>query len=168
MEQFQSLVALMPWTFIFTICNLLVLTLGVKHFLFRPVQNILAKRQAELDAHYDEAEKAETSAKEMKTEYEQRLATAKEEATEIVKTATARAAQRSDELVSNARSEAATMKSKAEDEIERERRKAAGELKGDIAGIALAIAGKVVEKELDPAVHKTLIDSFIDGVGDAS
>ncbi|MEG2931011.1 MAG: ATP synthase F0 subunit B, partial [Ruthenibacterium sp.] len=93
---------------------------------------------------------------------------AKEEASVFVKTASARATQRSVELVNSARSEAATMKLKAEDEIERERRKAAGELKGDIAGIALAIAGKVVEKELDPAAHKALIDSFIDGVGDAS
>lgn len=158
----------MPWTFIFTICNLLILTWGVKHFLFVPVLLVLAKRQEAIDTRYAEAEKAETSAKQMQAEYEQRLATAKEEATDIVQTATARAQQRSEEMVTTARAEAAALKAKAETEIEGERRKAAGELKNDIAGIALDIAGKVVEKEIDEKAHKNLIDAFISGVGDAS
>lgn len=50
MKQFQDLVTLAPWTFIFQICNLLILTAGVKHFLFKPVQQILAKRKEEIEA----------------------------------------------------------------------------------------------------------------------
>ena len=152
MKQFQDLVTLAPWTFIFQICNLLILTAGVKHFLFKPVQQILAKRKEEIEASYTEAEKAEGDAQAMKEEYETRLASAKEEAAEIVKSATARAA----------------LKSKADAEIESERRKAAGELKNDISELALDIAGRVVEKEIDPETHKELIDDFISRVGDAS
>lgn len=168
MEQFQSLVTVMPWTFIFTICNLLILTWGIKRFLFKPVVNVLEQRQEAIDAQYSEAEKAETSAKQMQAEYEQRLATAKEEATDIVRNATMRAQERGEEMVNTARAEAVALKSKAETEIESERRKAAGELKNDIAGIALDIAGKVVEKEIDEKAHKNLIDTFISGMGDAS
>ena len=47
-----------------------------------------------------------------------------------------------------------------------ERRKAAGELKNDISELVLNIAGIVVEKEIDPSVHKDLIDDFISHVGD--
>lgn len=100
MKQFQDLVTLAPWTFIFQICNLLILTAGVKHFLFKPVQQILAKRKEEIEASYTEAEKAEGDAQAMKEEYETRLASAKEEAAEIVKSATARANARGEELVS--------------------------------------------------------------------
>ena len=142
MKQFQDLVTLAPWTFIFQICNLLILTAGVKHFLFKPVQQILAKRKEEIEASYTEAE--------------------------IVKSATARANARGEELVSAARAEAAALKSKADAEIESERRKAAGELKNDISELALDIAGRVVEKEIDPETHKELIDDFISRVGDAS
>ncbi len=106
MKQFQDLVTLAPWTFIFQICNLLILTAGVKHFLFKPVQQILAKRKEEIEASYTEAEKAEGDAQAMKEEYETRLASAKEEAAEIVKSATARANARGEELVSAARAEA--------------------------------------------------------------
>lgn len=122
MKQFQDLVTLAPWTFIFQICNLLILTAGVKHFLFKPVQQILAKRKEEIEASYTEAEKAEGDAQAMKEEYETRLASAKEEAAEIVKSATARANARGEELVSAARAEAAALKSKADAEIESERR----------------------------------------------
>ena len=177
MKQFQDLVTLAPWTFIFQICNLLILTAGVKHFLFKPVQQILAKRKEEIEASYTEAEKAEGDAQAMKEEYETRLASAKEEAAEIVKSAIFDAGATTqevtttvtgEELVSAARAEAAALKSKADAEIESERRKAAGELKNDISELALDIAGRVVEKEIDPETHKELIDDFISRVGDAS
>ena len=91
-----------------------------------------------------------------------------EHCSDIVKTATARAAQRGEEMVNAARSEATALKAKADEDIASERKKAAGELKNDISSIALEIAGKVVGKELDEKTHKSLIDSFIAGVGDAS
>ena len=65
-----------------------------------------------------------------------------------------------------ARAEVAALKTKADQEIESERRKAAGELKNDISELVLDIAGKVVEKELDASTHKSLIDDFISRVGD--
>lgn len=168
MKQFQDLVTFVPWTFVFQICNLILLAAGVKHFLFKPVQAILEKRREEIETSYSDAQRAEENAMEMKKEYETRLASAKEEAGEIVRTATARAAARSEELVSEAREQAAALKTKANAEIESERRKAAGELKNDISELALDIAGRVVEKEIDPEVHKELIDDFISRVGDAS
>ena len=42
------------------------------------------------------------------------------------------------------------------------------ELKGDISALALALAGKVVEKELDGSTQQDLIDGFIGDLGDLS
>ncbi len=168
MKQFQDLVTFAPWTFIFTIANLLLLTTVIKHFLFKPVQEIFAKRKEQIETSYTEAEKAEGDAKAMKEEYESRLEGAKQEATEIVKTATARATARGEEIVHAAQAEASALKNKADAEIESERRKAAGALKNDISALALEIAGRVVEKEIDAKTHKDLIDDFISRVGEAS
>ena len=49
MKQFQDLVTFAPWTFIFTIANLLLLTTVIKHFLFKPVQEIFAKRKEQIE-----------------------------------------------------------------------------------------------------------------------
>ena len=168
MEQCQSLVTVAPWTFIATICNLFILMALVKKFLFKPVQKVLAQRAQEVADTYEKAESAQKDAQELKAEYEQRLQSAKQEAGEIVKTATETAARRGEAMVNEARSEAAALKTKAEAEIAAERKKAAGALKNDISSMALAIAGKVVEKELDEGAHKALIDGFISEMGDAS
>lgn len=168
MGETQSLVTVMPWTFIATICNLFILTALVKHFLFKPVQKVLNKRAEEVNSRYAAADEAKQSAEAMRSEYEQRLAGAKQEASEIVQNATATAARRSEQMLSEARAEAAALKTKADAEIEAQRKKAAGELKHDISSMALAIAGKVVEKELDDKTHKDLIDGFISEVGDES
>ncbi len=166
MKEFQDLVTLAPWTFIFQICNLLILTAGVKHFLFEPVQKVLAKRKEQIEDTYEKAEKAEGEALAMKEDCEKRLSGAREEASQIVKTATVRATARTEEMMTAARAEVAALKTKADQEIESERRKAAGELKNDISELVLNIAGLVVEKEIDDTVHKDLIDDFIRHVGD--
>ncbi|MEG0109714.1 MAG: ATP synthase F0 subunit B, partial [Oscillospiraceae bacterium] len=74
------------------------------------------------------------------------------------------AAVRADELLNAAKEDAAAVKAKAEADIIRERKKAASELKNDISSLALDLAGKVVEKEIDPAKHKAIIDEFINNV----
>lgn len=168
MNEFQDLVTLAPWTFIFTICNLLILMAGVKHFLFKPVQNVLEKRAKEVEDTYEKAETAKTDAEAMQTEYRQRLSDAKSEANEIVKAANATAAQQAGQLVDEAQKEAAALKRRAEQDIETERKKAAMELKGDISQLALVLAGKVVEKELDPSTQQDLIDGFLNDLGDLS
>ena len=168
MNEFQDLVTLAPWTFIFTICNLLILMAGVKHFLFKPVQNVLEKRAKEVEDTYEKAETAQADAEAMQTEYRQRLSDAKSEANEIVKAANATAAQQAGQLMDEAQREAAALKRRAEQDIETERKKAALELKGDISELALTLAGKVVEKELDPSTQQDLIDGFLDDLGDLS
>ena len=57
---------------------------------------------------------------------------------------------------------------KAEAQIEQEKKKAMNELKDEISGIAVDIASKVVEREIDEKDHEALISEVIMGVGEAS
>ncbi len=71
-------------------------------------------------------------------------------------------------MVKEAESQAAHIKAKAEADIEQEKKKAINEAKDTIGGLAMDIAGKVVEKEINEKDHKKLIDEFIGNVGEAS
>ena len=62
MKEFQELVTVAPWTLIFQICNLLILTFGVKKLLFQPVRKIMAQRREQIDDTYAQAEKAQGEA----------------------------------------------------------------------------------------------------------
>ena len=57
---------------------------------------------------------------------------------------------------------------KAEKDIAQEKRKAVNEIKGEIGGMAVEIAGKVIEREINEEDHTKLINDFIENVGEAS
>ena len=165
---FQQLVTIVPWNFVAAICNLLIQMWLIKKFLFKPVQKVLAQRQQLADAQIADAEAARTDAEAMRADYEQRLAAAKEEAATLVQNATRTAQLRSEEILRQAQADAVEIKNKADADIAQQRKKAINEVKDEIGGIAMDIASKVVEREIDLQAHQALIDEFIRNLGDAS
>lgn len=165
---FQEFVSLDVFSLIFQLVNLLILYKLVKHFLFKPVQKVLAARQEQVNKLYSEADEANTSAKALREDYEKHLAEAKQEASEIIKTATQNAQVQSDEIVAEAHKKATAMVSKAKTEIEQDKKKTINEIKDDISGIAMDIATEVVGREISEKDHEKLIEEFISNVGDAS
>lgn len=164
--EFQQFVTLAPWTLIAQICNLLILVLLMKKFLFKPVQNILAKRQQEIDGIYAAADADRESASEMKEEYTRKMADARDEADRLVRTAVDEANRKGDEILSDARDTATHIKQKAEAEIDQERLKAFAELKREISGMAVDIAERVVGREIGDADQQALVDDFLRNAGD--
>ena len=168
MELYQALITLDGWTFLAQICNLMIQLLIFKKFLLKPIKQVIADRKAKADSEIADAQKLRTEAEAMKAEYEQNLQNARTEANQIVATAQKTATARSEEIVGEARAQAAALKQKAEADIAQERKKAVNEVKDEIGGIAMEIASKVVEREIREEDHRDLIDEFIKNVGEAS
>lgn len=156
-----------PTTIVGVLCNTLILFLLFKKFLFAPVNKIIDERKAQVSKTYEEADAALNNAKDMETEYTEKLAAAKEESAEIVKAASKKAQLRSDEIIAAAKTEAAGIVTKANADIEKERKRAVNQIKDEISDIAVSIAGKVIGKEISPDEEQDrLIDEFIGGIGD--
>ncbi len=165
---FQDLVSIAPWTIIAQICNLLIQAYLFKRFLFKPVQKIIAQRQEEINKSYDDAQKAQADADAAKASYEASLSEARDSAAEIVKDAQKTARDQADAIVAEAQQQADALREKADHDIALERRRVMREMKDDISGIAVGIAEKVADKEIDEQQHAALIQDFIDSLGDAS
>ena len=168
MQLYQALITLDGWTFLAQICNLMIQLVIFKKLLLNPVKKVIAERKAKADSQIADAEKLRTEAEAMKAEYEQNLQNARTEANQIVAAAQKTAAARSEELLGEARAQAAALKQKAEADIAQDRKKAVNEVKDEIGGMAMEIASKVVEREIKEADHQDLIDEFIKNVGEAS
>ena len=168
MQLYQALITLDGWTFIAQICNLMIQLFIFKKLLLNPVKKVIAERKAKADSQIADAEKLRTEAEAMKAEYEQNLQNARAEANQIVAAAQKTATARSEELLGEARAQAAALKQKAEADIAQERKKAVNEVKDEIGGMAMEIASKVVEREIREQDHQDLIDEFIKNVGEAS
>lgn len=168
MQLYQALITLDGWTFLAQICNLMIQLVIFKKLLLNPVKKVIAERKAKADSQIADAEKLRTEAEAMKAEFEQNLQNARTEANQIVAAAQKTAAARSEELLGEARAQAAALKQKAEADIAQERKKAVNEVKDEIGGMAMEIASKVVEREIKETDHQDLIDEFIKNVGEAS
>ena len=102
----------------------------------------------------------------MQSEYQAKLGDAQAASERIVKEAVSRGQAREEEIIRQANAEASAIMDKAAADIALEKKKAINDAKDEISDLALAIAGKVVGRELSAADQSDLVDAFIDGLGD--
>ncbi|MBR5805592.1 MAG: F0F1 ATP synthase subunit B [Oscillospiraceae bacterium] len=167
MDKYLAFFTVDVWTMLFTWVNMLILFTVMKKFLFKPVMNILDQRDAEIKKIYDDANDANEKAVTLEKEYSEKMAQARDEAGEIIKQATLTAQKREKEIIESAHQQVAAMTRRAETQIAQERKKAYQEIKEEISDISVAIAGKMVGREITAADHEALISQFIENVGEA-
>lgn len=163
---YQSLVAVEPLTLIATICNLFVQMFIVKKFFLDKILAVLDQRREAADKQINDAQAARQEALDIKKTYEQNMLQASQQASEILASAQKSAAERSEKIIGQAQQQAAQIKNKASADIAMEKKKAINEAKDEISGLAMAIASKVVERELDQKDQSGLIDRFINELGE--
>ena len=166
MDLYQSLVTVNPVTLIAQICNLFIQLLIVKIFFLDKIKAVLDKRRETADKQIADADAAKSEAAAIKQTYEENMRQAKTKADDMILSAQKTAAQRSEEIISQAQKQAAQIKTKAASDIEMEKKKAINEAKNEISELAMAIAGKVVARELNDADQDGMIDRFIEELGD--
>lgn len=162
---YQSLIEIVPWTFVAQILNLLLQAWLFKKFLFQPVKKIIAERQAEIDGLYSDAENAKIEAETAQAETAAILQQAEGQAEHLLADAKRTAHDAGDAIVADARKHAAVLKEKAEQDIALEKKRAVNEMKNELSTIAVDLAAKVTEKEIDAAQHEVLIAEYIDKIG---
>lgn len=164
---FESFLGVNPWTALFVLLNTLTIFFVAKKFLFKPVMKIIEDRQEEIDDMYASADRDKQQAQQLRSEYADKLADARQTGERLVKEAVARGHVREEEILRNARSEADAIMAKAEADIAREKKKAVNDAKDEIAGLAMEIAGKVVSRSLNSKDQAALVDQFIAQLGDS-
>ena len=163
---FESFIGVNFWTALAVLINTLLIYFVGKRYLFEPVKKMIDSRQKEIDDMYAQADGAREQAAALQKEYEEKLSSAAAASEQIVKDAVARGQSREEEILRQANAEASAILAKASADIAQEKKKALNDAKNEISGIAMAIAEKVVGRELSQADQKDLIDGFIDGLGD--
>lgn len=164
--EFKPLIGI-TYEYIFQLINTFLVFFVLKKLLFKPVLDIIASREKDITEDLARAERAKKEGLTLKSEYEAKLTSAKEQGQEIIKQATLRAEQKEAEIIANAKQEAIQLKEKASKDIEQERQKVMNEIKDEISNIALLAASKVIEKDIDSSKHKELINNFIKKVGES-
>ena len=146
----------------------IILFLILRHFLFKPVTEFLNKRKEGIAKDLDDAKKDKEQSQRLREEYEIKIQDAKKEGQVIIEAAKKRGEELRDDIILEANNEAKDIIKKAQNQIEAEREKAIHHLKTEVVSIAMMAASKVIDKNLDENAHKTLINQFINEVGEGT
>ena len=150
---------------VYSLIAFAVLILLFKKFGFQAVKNGMDARTKRIKADLDQAESAKGEAEGILGEYRKQLADAKAESNRIIDEARQQAEKVKADVMESTNKEVADLKAKATQDIETARTAALASLQTSVASIAIELAEKVVEKNLDRETNKRLIDSFITKVG---
>ncbi len=151
---------------VWTIINLVVLYLLLRHFLIGPVMDIMEKRKQMIDDGFKNAEAVQADADRLKREYETALSGAKRESVQIIEDARKSAKAEYDRIINEAGEKADTMIKSAKENVRVEREQTMKELKSQIAGLAAASAAKIIGGNADDKENRNLYDQFLKEAGE--
>ena len=166
MGQFEAFVGVNFWTALFILLNTLIILFVATKYLFGPVMKIITDRQKEIDDMYADAGAAKDNALAQQSEYQEKLAAAAQTSEQMIQDAVTRGQKREEDILQQAQQQARAMLEKANADIQQEKKKALNDAKDEISDLALAIAAKVVDRELKAEDHQQLVNQFIDQLGD--
>ncbi len=150
------------WTLFWATLVLFVLfALVLGKFAWNPLLKIVDDRERGIRTSVDRAETAAEEAKELLAKHQEMLRGAGREREEILAKAFKEAETARAKLVEKARSDSERIVERAREQIERDKTQAIGELRGQVADIAVEAASKIVKSSLTPEAQKKLVDDYI-------
>ena len=137
----------------------------LKKFLYGPITQVLEDRRAEIRADYEAAEAEKGKMEELRADYERRLADIEAEARQRIQAAIKEAQVSREHILNEARANADAVMKRGEEELVREREKAVAEIRSQVVDLTINAASKLIERSLEDAGQRRLVDDFIKGVG---
>ena len=146
---------------VFQVINFLLLLYLLNRFLFKPLLARMDERSAKIEKGLEDAETAARDRELARAEREAAVAEARKEAAEMLARANKIAEDTRNEILTDARTEAEQVTQRAREEITAEKERAMAELRGQVADLALAAAGKLVKSEMDTPTQRRLVEEFL-------
>lgn len=146
---------------IWTLVSFVVLLALLAKFAFKPIAAALDRRSEMIKKSIEEAEKQRAEAKKLMDDYQKQLAEARSEANKIIEEARGLGENVRKEVVEKANAEASALLQRSQEELQRQKEKGVQELKDTVASLSVQIASKVIEKEINEATHRQLVENLI-------
>jgi F-type H+-transporting ATPase subunit b len=154
-----------PFWVLVSIVNFLVIVYLLRRYLWGPILTVLANRAEKIREGLAMAEAAKAERERMKVEVERLLADARRDAQAVAERMTKAAEDAAAALRAEAKAEAERIRERAREDATQLHDQALAQLRGEIAGMVVAAASRVLGREVDAAKHRDLIESALDEAG---
>lgn len=152
------------WSAIFFF-SLLIL---MRTVLLPPLKKAMRQREEQIRADEEAAERATVEAEQVRRDYEATIAEARAEAARVVEDARSAAEAARTERLRAVDNEVAVERQEAMAGLDGMRQSAIDQLKGEVGGLAVSAASKVVGKSLDASNNQGVVDSYVNQAGGLS
>jgi F-type H+-transporting ATPase subunit b len=139
----------------------LVLLVVLSKFAWGPIVKMLDEREKTIHGAIESAKKERAEAEKLLASQKESLAKATREAAELAKRNQDEVEKLRQELTAKARKEAEELVASARKQIIEEKTKAAAELRGMVADLAIEAAGKLVKASLDDKAQRALVEDYL-------
>ncbi|MGA7296075.1 MAG: F0F1 ATP synthase subunit B [Rhodanobacteraceae bacterium] len=139
----------------------LILIWFTMKFIWPPLVKAMDERTRRIQDGLSAADKARKELAEADEQVQAEVRKARSDAATIIDRAQQQANQIVDKARTDAQSEAARQKSLAQDEIDNMSHRARDELRGQVAALAVQGAERILQREIDPAAHKAMLDQLV-------
>jgi F-type H+-transporting ATPase subunit b len=164
-EGSENLLALKWNLWAWTLLTFAVMFLVLAKLAFKPIAEALDRRGQTIKKSIEDAEKQRAEAKKLMEDYQKQVADARNEAGKIIEEARQLGERVRKEVVDKANTEASAAVQRAQEEIQRQKEKGIQEMKDTVAALSVQIASRVIEKEVNEATHRQLIENLIKDLG---
>lgn len=148
-----------------TLIAVFVLFAIMSYFLFNPARKMLNERQSKIKGELDDAKSNMEEANRLREEYEAKLRDINKEAEGILSEARKKAMANENQIIAQAKEEAARIMERARVEAELEKQKVSDQVKTEIISVASLMAGKIVAASIDTKVQNQLVDETLKEMG---
>ena len=157
----NPLVQLDPGLFVWTIITFMVLFFVLAKFAWKPLMKMLQEREEMIRDSLDDAEKAKAELEHLNEESEAIMTKARAEAQTILANGKAAAEKVKEDTISKAKEQAIKILEKTEKQIQIEKDKAIIDIKQEVVNLSLSVAKKLINKNLNDADNKSLIEETL-------
>lgn len=147
-----------------TLVSFAILVYFIHRFAWKPIMSILDERADRIEKDLTTAKDKSEQSQKLSQEAEEAIVNAQIEASNIIEEAKAQANPVKEQIINQAREEARKIKADAKIEVEQQRQRAATEMKTEVTDIAVAIADKILQREINADDQQRLIEEFIEGL----
>ena len=134
--------------------NFFILVWLLARFAYKPLLAMMTERKERIAKDLEAAEKARVEAEGFKADYAAQIAKARQEAQQIVEKAV-------QEAENTTREQIEQEKNRARQDIAIERDRAMNSLRNEVVSLSVAMAGKVVAKDMNSETNTKLIEDAI-------
>ena len=157
----NPLVALTPGLYIWTIITFLLLLYVLAKFAWKPLLKMLEDRENLIKSSLKDAEKAKLELESLSQESEAITAKARSEAQSILAESKSAADKVKEDTIAKAKEQAIKIRDDAKKQIEVEKDKAISDIKQEVVNLTLSVAEKLINKNLNDADNKSLIEESL-------